>query len=64
MGWGIGQPADNYTFFHGNGNANRLGTGLFSFVHKGIMSAVKRVEFIGNKMFHITLRGHKCDILF
>jgi hypothetical protein len=36
------QPADGYTFFYGNTNANRhLGTGLF--VHKGITSEIKRI---------------------
>jgi hypothetical protein len=38
------QPVD-YTFFYGNGNANHhLGTEFF--VHRGIISAIKRVEFI------------------
>jgi len=42
---GGSQPADNYTFLYGNGNANHhLGTG--SFVRKRIVSAVKRSEFI------------------
>jgi hypothetical protein len=47
------QPADNYTFFHGNWNANHhLGASFF--IHKGIISAVKRVEFISDKMLYIT----------
>jgi len=46
---GGSQPADNYTLFCGNGNANHhLGTGFF--VHKGIISAVKRVELISGSM--------------
>jgi hypothetical protein len=33
-----------------------LRTGFF--VHKGIISAVKRIEFISDRMSHINLRGH------
>jgi hypothetical protein len=37
--------ADNYKFFHGNGNtSHHLWIGFF--VHKGIISAVDRVEFV------------------
>jgi hypothetical protein len=39
------EPADDYTVFYGNGNANHnLGLGIF--IHKGIISAVKREEII------------------
>jgi len=35
---GRSQPADNYTFFHGNRNANHhLGTGFF--IHEGIITS-------------------------
>jgi exonuclease III len=59
---GGSQPADDYTFFHGNEKANHhLGTGFF--IHKGIRSAVKTVEFISDRLSHITLGGHWCDII-
>jgi hypothetical protein len=39
------ESADCYAFFYGNGNDNRkLGTGFF--IHTGIRSAAKRVEFV------------------
>jgi hypothetical protein len=49
------EPADDYTFLYGNGNADHhLGTGFI--VHKGTMSAVRRVEFVSDRMSYNTKR--------
>jgi exonuclease III len=43
------ERASEYIFFYGNGNENHeLGTGTF--IHKRIISAVKKVEFISDRM--------------
>jgi hypothetical protein len=54
--------AGEYTFFYGKGNENHeLGTGFF--VHKRIVSAVKRVKFVSDRMSYIILRGCWCHII-
>jgi hypothetical protein len=50
------EPAAEYTFFYGKGNRNNeLGIGFF--IHKKILSAVKRVEFVSDRLSYIILRG-------
>jgi hypothetical protein len=56
------QQAETHTFLHGNGNSNHyLETGFF--MCKGIISAVKRIEFINDSISYITLGGRWCDII-
>jgi exonuclease III len=56
------ERAEDYTFFYGQGNGNhQLGTGFF--VQKRIVSAVRRVEFISERMSYVILRGRLCDII-
>jgi hypothetical protein len=56
------ERAEDYIFFCGEENGyHQLGTGFV--VHKKIVSAVRRVEFISDRMSYIILRGHWCNVI-
>jgi hypothetical protein len=56
------ERAEDCTFLYGQGNGyHQLGAGVF--LHKRILSAVRRVEFISDRMSYIILRGGWCNII-
>jgi hypothetical protein len=56
------ERSENYTFFYGKRNEDHhLGTRFF--VPKRIISAVRRVEFVSDRMSYIILRGCWCNII-
>ena len=55
--------AGEYNCFYGKENeSHQLLTGFF--VHQRITSAVKRVEFVSDRVSYIVLRGRWCHIIF
>ena len=54
--------ARDYNFFYGKGNENhQLGTGFF--VHRRLVSAVKKIEFVSDRFSYIVLRGRWLHII-
>jgi hypothetical protein len=51
----------HFSMDKGNGN-HELGTSLY-FVHMKIISAVKRLEFVCDRMSYMILRGRWCIIM-
>ena len=51
----------NCNFFYGKGNENKLETGLS--VQHSLVSAVKRVEFVSDRVSYIVLRCRWCNII-
>jgi len=53
--------AGDYNFFYGKGNENhQMGTGFY--VHRRIVSAVKRAEFVSDRVAYTVVRGRWCNI--
>jgi hypothetical protein len=59
--WSLGRYSSLADSGHGFWFLVLLGIGFF--VHKRMISAVKRVEFVNDRMSYITLRGRWCDII-
>jgi hypothetical protein len=54
--------AGGYNYLYGIGNENHnLGTGFL--VHHRMLSAVKRTEFVSDRVLYIDLRGRWCNII-
>jgi exonuclease III len=58
----VGTVRADYYIFYGKENENQqLGAGLF--VHHKTVSAVKRVDFVRDRMSYVVLRGRWCNII-
>ena len=55
--------AGDYNFFLWEGKWKPSAGNRFFFVHQRIASAVKRVEFVSDRISYIVLRGRWCNII-
>ena len=62
--WDIGGTVrkGDFSFFYGRGNSN-YNSGIGIFVHHRIISAVKRVEFVSDRVLYIDVRYRRCNII-
>jgi predicted DNA-binding protein YlxM (UPF0122 family) len=58
---GRGGTSSIHIFLHGKGNFNHKIETVF-FLHSRIISTVKRVEFVSERMY-ISIKGRWCDII-
>jgi hypothetical protein len=56
------ERAEDYTFLFGKSNEDHR-LWIRFFVHKKIISAVRRVEFVSDRVSYIILRGRWCKII-
>jgi hypothetical protein len=61
-GKGGTERAEDFTFFYVEGNGNHQLEARF-LVHNRIVLAVRRVEFISDRMSYIILRGRWCNVI-
>ena len=54
--------AGDYNIFYGKGNENHQ-VGKGSFVHHRIVSTVKKIELVSDRVSYIVLRGRWCNII-
>jgi hypothetical protein len=58
----ITERAENYFFSGQENKSHKIGIGLF--VHQRVVTVVKGVEFVGERLKYIVLTGCRRDIIF
>jgi hypothetical protein len=57
----LNEQVNIYLYMEKGNENHELGTGFF--VHKRIISAVKKVKFVSDRISYIILRGRWCNII-